>query len=153
MIAPYLETWKPYSYEGPSNGPSKNRHGASVCTRDVADLVANIRGGGDGDDGHECVLTVLGDDEAHAQKRATLAAAAPVLVRALLDVEWSGTVHEGIPADGDACCPCCGFARDRGDREPKHHALPCDVDIALAAAGLKDQSSRDAARLAIGGLK
>ena len=73
--------------------------------------------------------------------RARLAAAAPALVRALLEAEVSGV---RFPQ-----CPVCFFHRGEGPKGVAH-APVCSLDAALAAAGLPDQASRNEARREIG---
>ena len=72
-------------------------------------------------------------------ERTRVAAAAPMLVRALLAAEWQmvwiGGMHQ-------ACPECLGVQPSTGGNG---HSS-CDVDAALTAAGLPDQASRDEAR-------
>ena len=76
----------------------------------------------------------------HERAMADLIAAAPALVRALLEVEWEG--HESYP-----CCPSCKCGSRLTDegREALCHG-ECELDAALTAAGLPTQAERDAAR-------
>jgi len=63
---------------------------------------------------------------------ARLAAAAPMLARALCLVEW----------EGDSGCPACDGYDDNGSL----HTVDCPVDAALTAAGLT-QEDRVAVRI------
>jgi hypothetical protein len=63
-----------------------------------------------------------------------LAAAAPALVRALLDVEWNDFGY----------CWRCG--EDAEKAHPSGHEPDCPIDAALTAAGLVTQTERNAAR-------
>jgi hypothetical protein len=69
-------------------------------------------------------------------ERASLAAAAPAMVRALLRVEWVGR------------CPLCDERCTAYPRpgERREHWEACPIDAALTLAGFPDQPSRDAAR-------
>lgn len=69
-----------------------------------------------------------------APERARLAAWAPAMVRALLEVEW------GDPEFG--CRKCCATITFDG----RVHARGCDLDAALTAVGLSTQQQRDEAR-------
>jgi hypothetical protein len=79
-----------------------------------------------------------GDPEAKDnESRLMLCAAAPALVRALLNSEW----YSGTNWDGScpySYCPRC----DVQDT----HREGCELDAALTLAGFPDQPSRDAAR-------
>ena len=66
--------------------------------------------------------------------RATLMAASPLMIRALLANEWSGTWQHG------ADCPECGNCS-----RPLHNST-CSIDMALTSAGFPDAESRDLAR-------
>lgn len=82
----------------------------------------------------------LADDE----PRARLAAASPMLARALLAVELGGYGHSNCDFVG-VSCPGCG-AEALETSVPPPHENGCPVDAALTAAGLPDQASRDEAR-------
>lgn len=86
-------------------------------------------------------------DEEGRTTRATIAAAAPALVRALLLAEVG--VHTVAVGDengeGDPECGVCSEAAAWG-RQPDPHANGCALDAALTAAGFPDRASRDAAR-------
>lgn len=89
------------------------------------------------------------------ESRARLAAAAPALVRALLDAE-----HASLETDDGSVtgCPTCGAPL--WEPRPEHlvngqtrcwvhidnHKPDCIVDAALTAAGLATQAERDAVR-------
>lgn len=74
--------------------------------------------------------------------RARLAAAAPVLARALAWIEWSLATK---PQDKE--CPCC-CVRQFDDSQPglRSHQSWCLLDLALNDAGLRTQQDRDAVR-------
>lgn len=121
-MKPWLETWEVH----PRNGH----------------LVVRVAGF---PDDHGVALAL---DKSHAP-RARLAAAAPALVRALLNAEWDGDRFAETPF-GDKCPECGGVPREvlpsgRLDPTLRHHPN-CDIDAALTAAGLPDQASRDEAR-------
>lgn len=78
--------------------------------------------------------TLVDDDVA----RAKLAAAAPEMLRVLLQVEW-----EGGDCAGTSVCPAC--AADKYPENRRRHDA-CPLDAALTAAGFPDQASREAAR-------
>lgn len=72
--------------------------------------------------------------------RAKLAAAAPLMVRALLQCEMCA-----LPFEPQVACGGCGY----GDIEAKGHQDGCCVDAALTAAGLATRQERLEAWLAI----
>lgn len=73
MPDPTTESWHLYSYEGPRNGPERDKHGASFCIGTLAMA----------DEEHECVGTMCGESEEAAKARGRMAASAPDLYRAL----------------------------------------------------------------------
>lgn len=110
-MKPWLETWRSTLYADIHylNEP----RGISEC----------VPGAGSGE-----------SERASFADRATLAAAAPEMCRALLAVEW---------ASGMWCCPMCKMRSDHG-----HH--DCSLDATLTKAGLPGHASRDAARKEMG---
>ena len=100
----------------------------------------------------------------HDEARATIAAAAPPCVRALLTIEWSGHGPEGHRQ-----CPDCGgfepagvksgdrlyyLNREDHSRDPELvGAYACSLDAALTEAGLLTQADRDLARHTIATLR
>jgi hypothetical protein len=71
--------------------------------------------------------TVHGEDV--AERRARLASAAPALLSALLDVEWSGTFVDRY-GDEFSCCPHCLLRRFPNER----HAPDCLLAAAIRKA-------------------
>jgi hypothetical protein len=84
------------------------------------------------------------------------------LVEALLRVEWEWwhDGRHGVLQDAEHSpyrmqefqgpwCPCCEAEVGNSKPQDQKHARDCALDAALTAAGLPDQTSRDAARKAI----
>lgn len=98
-------------------------------------LATVVTGGTAADDGwHPRAVCQCSNDET-----ASLIAAAPAMVRALLAVEWS----VGDPGRYPMCQECAASQAMPGDL----HMDDCAIDSALSAAGFPTQDSRIAARL------
>jgi hypothetical protein len=67
-----------------------------------------------------------------------IAAAAPAMVRVLLEVEWDG-MNDSLRAT----CPQCMTEQDWDEGK---HDSDCTFDAALTLAGFPDQAARNAAR-------
>lgn len=84
--------------------------------------------------------------------RVKLAAAAPALVRALLAAEWYPENWSVGPTDSPTrefqgpWCPVCEAEVGNPFPGDRKHQPDCTTELALKAAGLPDQASRDAAR-------
>ena len=66
-------------------------------------------------------------------------AAAPAMAQMLLRLEWCRK-----PTESHAHCTWCG--QPRGDAHRACDGTPCELDVALTAAGLTTQEDRDMAR-------
>jgi hypothetical protein len=87
-----------------------------------------------------------GSDHEWTWRRCELAAAAPAMVRVLVDLEWSTELVEEIIS-----CPECGQWPPYGGfhssiSADRYGHKNCPLDAALTAAGLPDQVSRDRLR-------
>jgi hypothetical protein len=80
--------------------------------------------------------------DASNPERAKLAAAAPRMLRMLLESEW---VKDG---DGQMCCWSCEYGAYGDEQEPEH-GPSCELDVLLTELGFPDAASRTAAREAI----
>lgn len=152
----FLEDWGVTSYEGPLNDPNRvkgaprvpgtigkggTKHGTSVCIGCCEDRPAV-----DGADDSECLATFCADTEERSMARAKLAAAAPLLLRTLLRLEFSEVPVLGV---GRYCqCPSCGRPGSERMGEQPHHPS-CALDHMLARAGMVQGKAREVARQAI----
>lgn len=106
---PWLETWE-----------QDDAAGMRVMVAGTDEQVARVFDAGEVPGALPASVTL--QDQEHGLMRATLAAAAPALARALCRVEWSSGHCEG-----------CG----QGSRY--WHLADCPIDAALTAAGLSEK--------------
>lgn len=111
--------------------------------QDNTDIAIDVEGDG------ATALMACGE-HGKQEDRAALAAAAPLLVRALLGVEWirvERSVCVRCASAARRCpscdnCPSCALALTGHEL----HAPGCHIDGALTQAGFPDDASRGAAR-------
>ena len=125
MTAPWLENWR--ADGGYVHVPDEDRDGFFGEKSSYGGSCPSIS------------LEAMERDE----DRASLAAAAPALVRALLAVEFS-------PDDDHHRCPWCGGASpDNPGIWHRGHMNSCRFVALMKEVGLPDQASRDVARAEI----